>query len=158
MVVRSERFLCRECGRELVLVLPEDVQVSNPNCFTCRVCNGNKSMLDNMSKEDIAKIPLARELVRERERQRMRNPVYKRMVERERKFRQRNGFTLQEWHERVDGLGCACSFCRSELTKDPGKGNSVVRWSPDGSKSLEKTTPVCRACQCRKIGPLGPAR
>jgi hypothetical protein len=45
----------------------------NPNCYACAACNGNngnKSMLDNMSEEEIAKNPFAKRLAREQENQR----------------------------------------------------------------------------------------
>ena len=134
MPVGVEKLHCRKCGKEMAL--PIDGNVPNPNCYTCAACNGNKSMLDNMSEEEIAKSRLARQVAGEQRKQRKDNVVCMR-EERERKFRERNGFTHQEWYEKV------------------GNGNSVVRWSQDGSKSLEKMIPVCRACQCKKIGPLG---
>jgi hypothetical protein len=142
---------CRGCGKEMAL--PIDGNVPNPNCYTCAACNGNKSMLDNMSRKDIAKSRLAKQLSWQRRKQRKDNVVCMR-EDRERKFRERNGFTLQAWFEKVDASGWRCSFCGCKLTKDPGTDNSVVRWSQDDSKSLEKMIPVCRACQCKKIGPL----
>jgi hypothetical protein len=115
-------------------------------------------MLDILSEEEIAKSLLAKKVARERERGRENYVANKQREERKRKFHERNGFTLQEWHERVKALRCVCQFCGCKLTQDPGKDNSAVRWSQDGSKSLEKAIPVCRACLCRRIGPLGPKK
>jgi hypothetical protein len=152
--VKGQTLLCRGC-RVNELLLPIGDKAVNPDCFTCRACNGRKSMLDNMSREQIATAPLARQVARERALQRHGYLVLKRREDRDRKFLKRNGFTLEEWHKKVDALGWVCSFCRRELTKELRRDNTVLRWSTDGSKALDKTIPVCRACQCKKIGPLG---
>jgi len=141
---------CRECGIN-EFTLPLGTRVTSPACFTCRVCNGHKSILDKLSWNEIARTSVARRLFRER----VGRLAFKRKADRERKFYKRNGFTLDEWRKRIDTLGWVCSFCGCELTKELKEENTAVRWSMDGSNALDKTFPVCRACQCKKIGPLG---
>jgi hypothetical protein len=73
--------------------------------------------------------------------------LYKRRKDTATKFKRRNGFSQKEWHARVDRLGWRCSFCGLDLTK-----MTVVRWSVDGSKVLERQFPVCRKCSCQRVG------
>lgn len=145
---------CRECGITEITLPLEDGE-PNPGGFTCRACNDGRSILDGMSAAEIAEMPLARLAAKERAREREGHQAYDRRIARERKFKQRNGFTTEEWHRRVDALGWVCALCGCALTKEPRKDNSVVQWSTDGSKSLDKMVPVCRPCQCKKIAPLG---
>jgi hypothetical protein len=149
---------CRGCGTDQEFNLPDGV--APPLNFLCRDCADPRSMVDNIDWSEIGKTRLARKLAWQREAEAQREvrrqggepedgyAVYKRKKDRACKFRRRNGFTLMQWHERIDSLGWRCFFCGRDLTK-----MTVLRWSVDGSKELESQVPVCRSCQCKRIGP-----
>jgi hypothetical protein len=149
---------CRGCGAGQDFSLPVDV--GPPPSFLCRVCTAGKSMLDGVDYSEIGKTRLARKLAWQREADKQREAqrqgskseddgydVYLRKKDRDCKFRRRNGFTLTAWHARVDVLGWRCSFCRCQLTR-----LTVLRWSTDGSKRLGSQVPICRPCQCKRVG------
>lgn len=153
--------VCKECGAESGVPLPKDIEVVHAITFLCRNCAGNRSMLDGMTREEIAESPFAHKLDRERAGGYVEYvngkfdwingyAVRRREEDTRRKFCERNGFTPEQWYARVDALGWFCTDCRTKLA--PG---TVVRWCVDGSRALDKTFPLCRACQCKKVGPLG---
>jgi hypothetical protein len=141
------RKVCKACGSETILPVenPSELKceivdgiIARPHLYECLEClrkrvETERAEQERLRAERIAQLP-------ERER--------------ERKFLARNGFTQEDWHKRVDALGWKCSECGCELTKEPKQPNSVVRRSTDGSMALDKMIPVCRPCECKKVGPL----
>jgi hypothetical protein len=158
---RVAKVVCKECHGEGTLPFPKDVTVSGPIPFLCKNCTGSRSMLDSMTRQEIDVTPVARELDRERAGGYKEyangkfawingGAVRRREKDTRRKFCKRNGFTPEQWHARVDALGWFCTDCRRELTPE-----TAVRWCADGSRGLDKTIPLCRACQCKRVGLLG---
>jgi hypothetical protein len=158
---RVAKVVCKGCPAERTLLLPKDVAVLGPIPFLCKNCTGSRSMLDGMTKQEIAETPVARGLDRERAGGYLEYTngefawingaaVRRREEDTKRKFCKRNGFTPEQWHARVDALGWFCADCRRELTPE-----TAVRWCADGSRALDKTIPLCRACQCKRVGLLG---
>jgi len=159
LALEPTTLLCRGCGvNSRTLSIPLDIVLTNRECFTCKDCNGRKSMVDDLSEEQVAKSTLARQVARERAKVRLGYVVCRRMEDRERKFRRRNGFTHAERDARVKACGWKCSFCGCELAKEPGKPNSVVLYYTDEGHSLNKAIPTCRPCQCKKVGLLSAVR
>lgn len=133
---------CKQCGHEevrdvvnLAEVKAEIISdvIAHPIPYECMGCAKNRIEAESAKK------------AKAREERAARKPVH----ERGRKFAKRNGFTHEEWYRRVDEVGWACTLCGKELTK-----TTVMRWCPDGSKALDKTVPVCRVCQCKRVGLL----
>jgi hypothetical protein len=148
---------CRGCSACQEFILPDGIPP--PASYLCRVCSRDGSMLDGVDWSRIGATKLARMLAWRREAELQREVsrqggeaedgyvIYLRRKDRACKFRRRNGFTLMDWHARVDQLGWNCSFCGCDLTK-----MTVLRWSLDGTKKLESQVPVCRRCQCQRVG------
>jgi|SRR5271163_1221936 len=144
------------CGRKESFTFADGVPW--PADYLCRHCEEPKSMLDDIDWSDLGRTRLARRVAWQRtwasarpgcERE-DRYVVYRRLKDTARRFRRRNGFTIKEWHARVDRLGWRCTSCGCHLTK-----TTVVRRSVDGSKKLESQVPVCRSCHCRRVGDQG---
>ena len=145
---------CRECNKSQEIAIPSDV--IPPKNFLCRECARDRSMVDQV--EDIGRTRLARQVLWQREARLVEYvngtsawtdgyKVYVRKKDRMSKFRRRNGYTQQAWYRRVDQLGWRCSECGREVTK-----MTVVAWSVDGTKKLESQIPLCRPCQCKRVG------
>jgi hypothetical protein len=142
--LQAVKVVCRECHGERTLLVPKDVEVPGPIPFLCKTCSGSRDLDKERAGGYVEYVNgkfawIKGAAVRRRER------------DTRRKFCKRNGFTPEQWHARVDALGWFCADCARELTSE-----TAVRWCADDSRALERTMPLCRACQCKRVGLLGP--
>jgi hypothetical protein len=146
----------RDCDNEAWVIVPEGAPLPD---FLCDECSKPKLLPDRVDWSQIGKNKLARMLAWRREAAAQREierlggegedgyDVYKRKKNTAWKFLRRNGFTVSDWHDRVDALGWRCTSCGRRLTT-----KTVLRRSMDGTKKLESQVPICRSCHCQRLG------
>ena len=148
--------VCRACSVEWQIEseIAEGVAPAERIFATCSKCAARKSMLDDMTQEEIQRSPFARSVaIRNARPGWSKEEVLDRRRQRdaERKFLSRHEFSRREWFERLEEVGWFCCMCNTPLR--PG---TVLGWCTDGSARLENTYPICRGCECRHVGLLAP--
>jgi hypothetical protein len=149
---------CRGCGKPREFALPDDVlPPADTDAFLCADCAAGRSMVDGRSLQEIAQTKIARKSAWRRGSRliefvngkfQWNNPYkdYLRAKDRESKFRRRNGYTLAEWHARLDAIGWFCLFCGCDLDE-----RTVCRWTVEDSEGPAQNLPTCRPCLCKRL-------